>query len=128
MTESKLMLRLCCDPGKSQLDTREKDFFFLRGGRSTKGRGGGGGISSRLGREGGVEGDLCSPGVRDLRGGVIGVLTGVRGDLMGAVCGLSMISELRRWAKEGAAGGRAGIDGMGSRFEEVGGSGSSPGP
>jgi len=43
------------EEGKSQLETREKDFFFLRGGCGdwrTRGRGGGGG-RERSGRDGG---------------------------------------------------------------------------
>lgn len=49
VTESKEALREWSE-GKSQLETREKDFFFLKGGRTpalrTRGRGGGG-----IGRE-----------------------------------------------------------------------------
>jgi hypothetical protein len=35
---------VCSDPGKSQCETREKDFFFRRGGGAwrTSGKGGGG--------------------------------------------------------------------------------------
>jgi hypothetical protein len=41
-----------------------------------------------------------------------------RGVLMGAVCGLSM-SSLRRSANEGAAGGMAGIEGIGSSRSDI---------
>lgn len=53
VTESKLMSRLWLAlPGNSHVDTREKDFFFRRGGRSTSGRGGASGGSSCRARVG----------------------------------------------------------------------------
>lgn len=79
-------------PGKSQVETREKDFFFRNGGRSRSGNGGGGTRPSTLRDEFAlydVRTEVCD----------------------GAVCGRS---ELRRSLNDGALGGSAGISGMGS--------------
>lgn len=104
------MSRWCSVVGNSQLETRENDFFFLKGGRKTRGSGGARGRSS----------DRSSMGVTCLKGVVntaaassklfalCGMLTI---DLDGAVCGRSV---LKRSANEGADGGSAGIDGIGS--------------
>jgi hypothetical protein len=62
VTESREILRLCSVEvaGKSQFETREKDFFFLKGGGAAwriSGSGGGGGSerSERLRRDAGFE-------------------------------------------------------------------------
>ena len=78
---------------KSQVETREKDFFFRSGGRSRSGSGGGGARPSTFRDE------FAWYAARG-----VGVLDG-------AVRGRSL---LRRSLKDGASGGRAGISGMGS--------------
>lgn len=84
------MSRLCSPPENTQVETREKDFFFRSGGRNRSGNGGGGILPSTLREE------LALYAVR----------TGV-GD--GAVCGRS---ELSRSLNDGAFGGSAGISGI----------------
>lgn len=80
MTESRELVRPCSldTEGKSQVETREKDFFFRRGGCDcrTSGRGGGGG-SARSRRDG-----VCEP-AED--GGVVNVADASVNDLFRSV-------------------------------------------
>lgn len=107
VTDSRLRSRLCFWLSESQFETREKDFFFLKGGRRTSGSGGGSVIPAGRALVGDTK--VFDASSKVFEGSGIW-----RGERIGAVCG-RMMSSLSRSAKDGAAGGRAGMEGIGAR-------------
>lgn len=76
MTDSRLISRLWLWLMESQFETREKDFFLRRGGRRTRGSGGGSGMLLELALVGVLKVDDASLKVFDRWGMRRGVLIG----------------------------------------------------